>query len=371
VLKTRSAIRASIHDARGFSKGNEEICQFRKPLPTNKRDVRMRAIVLDRFGEPAEVLAVRDVPKPSPKSGEVLVRMLASPINPSDLMMVRGVYSFSPTLPATPGFEGVGVVEGNGGGVIGWFQKGKRVAVASQQAGCWAEFVVIPAKQAVPIPASLAIEQAATAFVNPTTAYVMTQRVLNVPAREWLLQTAAGSVVGRMVVSLGKKFGFRTINVVRRRDQVKALQDLGADAVIATDEEDLVDAVMRLTNGAGVKYAIDPVGGDTGSAVTRCLGPQGKLLVYGSLSSQTYRFSPRDMITNGTTIESFALGRYMQSLSLLQKLSLITVVNSLTATGVLRSPEGNQFPLDRIGEAVADAERPGRGGKTLLTIGSQ
>src|SRR5262245_22287952 len=126
----------------------------------------MRAVVVDRFGEPAEVLAVKDIPKPSPKSGEVLVRMLASPINPSDLMMERGVYSYSPTLPATPGFEGVGVVEESGGGVIGWYQKGKRVAVATQRAGCWAEYVVIPAKQAVPIPASLPVEQAAAAFVN-------------------------------------------------------------------------------------------------------------------------------------------------------------------------------------------------------------
>src|SRR5262245_18222798 len=123
----------------------------------------MRALVLERFGEPAEVLDVKDVPKPTPKSGEVLVRMLASPINPSDLMMVRGVYSYLPKLPATPGFEGVGVVEQSGGGVIGWYQKGKRVAVASQQAGCWAEYVVILAKQAVPIPTSLPIEQAATA----------------------------------------------------------------------------------------------------------------------------------------------------------------------------------------------------------------
>jgi len=328
----------------------------------------MRAIVLDRFGEPGEVLGVRDVPKPAPKSGEVLVRMLASPINPSDLMMVRGVYSYSPTLPATPGFEGVGVVEENGGGVIGWFQKGKRVAVASQKAGCWAEYVVIPAKQAVPIPASLSLEQAASAFVNPTTAYVMTQRVLNVPSGEWLLQTAAGSVVGRMVVALGKHFGFRTINVVRRSDQKRELETLGGDVIVATDDEDLVEAAMKSTNGAGVKFALDPVGGETGSAVTRSLGHGGRLLVYGSLSFQPTCFSPRDMLTKEVTIESFALGRFMQRLNLIQKLGVIREVNSLTSSGLLVSPEGNKFPLDRIREAVVDAERPNRGGKTLLAI---
>lgn len=329
----------------------------------------MKSVVLRQFGEPNQVLSIQDLPKPTPKSGEVLVRMLASPINPSDLMMVRGVYSYTPTLPATPGFEGVGVVEASGGGVLGWYQKGKRVAVASQKAGCWAEYVVIPAKQAVPIPASLPIEQAASAFVNPTTAYVMTQRVLQVPARECLLQTAAASAVGKMVIRLGTKLAFKTINVVRRKEQKQELLDLGADAVVATDEEDLTNAVVWLTNGAGVRYALDPVGGEVGSAAAKCLGKGGKLLIYGSLAFQPTCFSPRDMITNDTSIESFALGRYMQKLSLLQKLRLITIVNSLSATGVLQSPVGNKFPLDRIHDAVADAERQGRGGKTLLTIG--
>jgi NADPH:quinone reductase len=328
----------------------------------------MRALVHDRFGEPGEVLSIKDVPKPTPGPGQVLVRMLASPINPSDLMMVRGIYSYSPQLPVTPGFEGVGVVEESGGGLIGWFQKGKRVAVASQNAGCWAEYVVIPAKQAVPIPDSVPVEQAASAFVNPTTAYAMTQRVLKVMPHEWLLQTAAASVVGKMVIALGKHYGFQTINAVRRRDQVQELKDLGADQVVVTDEEDLAAAVMRLTSDYGVRCALDPVGGEVGTAVAKCLSHGGRMLVYGSLSFQPTCFQPRDLITKGAKIETFALARFMQPLGLFQKLGVIRAVNKLTASGVLRSPEGNKFPLERIAEAVADAERPGRGGKTLLVV---
>ena len=328
----------------------------------------MRALVQERFGEPGEVLSLKDDPKPTPGPGQVLVRMLASPINPSDLMMVRGVYSYEPRLPVTPGFEGVGVVEESGGGLIGWFQKGKRVAVASQNACCWAEYVVIPAKQAVPIPDTLSVEQAASAFVNPTTAYAMTQRVLKVLPHSWLLQTAAASVVGKMVIALGKHYGFHTINAVRRRDQVQELKDLGADQIVVTEEEDLAEAVKRITSGYGVHDALDPVGGETGTAVAKCLTHGGRMIVYGSLSFQPTCFQPRDLITHGARIESFALARFMQKLSLIQKLGVIRAVNKLTASGVLRSPEGNKFPLERIAEAVADAERPGRGGKTLLVI---
>ena len=153
----------------------------------------MRAIVYERFGEPADVLSVRDVPVAEPGPGEVRVRMIASPINPSDLLSIRGVYPALPQLPATPGFEGVGTVEAAGRGLLPRFFLGKRVVVINRDRGNWCEKTVVPARQVIPISASLPIEQAAMFFVNPMAAYVMTRRILKVPAGEWLLQTAAGS----------------------------------------------------------------------------------------------------------------------------------------------------------------------------------
>ena len=105
----------------------------------------MKAVVCERWGEPVQVLHVRDVPAPSCGSGQVRVRMLASPINPSDLFMVRGVYGHQPPLPCVPGFEGVGVVE-EGQGLLAWRVKGKRVAVLNGHGGNWAEQVVIPSR---------------------------------------------------------------------------------------------------------------------------------------------------------------------------------------------------------------------------------
>ncbi len=332
----------------------------------------MKAVVFDSFGEPGDVLEVRDVPDPTPASGEVLVRMLASPVNPSDLMTVRGVYGKRPELPATPGYEGVGVVESSGGGILAGLVSGKRVAVLNGAGGNWAEKVVIPAQQAVPLPSNLAVEQAASFFVNPATAFVLTRRWFSVPKGDWLLQTAAGSALGRMVIRLGGEYGFRTLNVVRREEQVDELKSLGADEVVVFDpsrdhEEDFVETVVRVTGG-GVKYAIDPVGGGTGSAVVPCLTTGGRLVVFGTLADGPLMFSSRDLMTPGASVEGFWLSNYMASLNVISKLALVRSISSLVSKGVLASPPGRRFPLEQVRDAAEEAERPGRSGKVLLEI---
>lgn len=336
----------------------------------------MRAVVFEEFGEPANVLRVKDVPLPVPKPGEVRVRMLASPVNPSDLMTVRGTYGKLPALPATPGYEGVGIVDANGGGLLGKFLQGKRVAVLNRQTGNWADYAVIPAKQAIPLSSHLPLEQAAMFFVNPATAYVMTREVLRVPKGGWLLQTAAGSALGRMVIRLGQHFGFTTINIVRRAEQAEELKSLGADKVLVFDgKESSIDAlrkdVRELTGNFGVGYAIDPVGGATGSAVIGCLGENGTLLVYGTLDENPLSFSPRQLMTAGSRVEGFWLSRHMQALGLLGKLKLVRKITKLMRAGILVSDVGETYPLEDIAQAVTQSERPGRGGKILLKIGGE
>jgi NADPH:quinone reductase-like Zn-dependent oxidoreductase len=331
----------------------------------------MKAIVLDRFGDPAEVLQARDVPTPEPGHGEVRVRMLASPINPSDLMMVRGTYGIKPALPATPGFEGVGVVEANGGGLLGRLRLGKRVAVLNGQTGNWQEQVVVPARQVVPVPTTLPDEQAATFFVNPASALIMVRYVLKVPRGSWLLQTAAGSALGRMVIRLGKLDGFRTINVVRRADQKEELLRAGADAVICSALSSIEEEVKRITGGAGVPFALDPVGGATGSAAVQALGPHGKLLVYGTLAEEPICFEPRALMSGNKTIEGFWLSEWIRRQGVLTMLGLFRRIRKLFGTGVVTSDVAATFALDQIKAAVEHASRPGRSGKVLLRIGAK
>ena len=336
----------------------------------------MKSVQFEQFGDPASVLQIRDVEVPQPKSGELLVRMLLSPVNPSDLMTVRGVYGKLPKLPCTPGYEGVGVVEASGGGLLGKLLVGKRVALLNGINGNWQERTTVLAKQAVPLPKSLPAEQGATFFVNPTTAFAMTQRVLAVPAGDWLLQTAAASELGKMVVRLGRRFGFKTLNVVRRAEQAETLKSLDADAVVVFDPakqsaDELRAEVLRVADERGVRFAIDPIGGATGSAVVKCLAPHGRMLVYGTLSPEPLSFSPRDLMTPGASIAGFWLARWMPQLSLIAKVKLIRTVSGLIQEGVLTSQIGEVFPLDRISDAVRAAETSGRAGKVLLRLANE
>lgn len=333
----------------------------------------MRAVTFDRFGEPAEVLSVKDVPTTEPSSGMVRVRMLASPVNPSDLMTIRGIYTKRPALPAVPGYEGVGLVEAANAGLYGKFLHGKRVAVLNSHGGNWQNQVLLPAKYAIPLDQRLSLEQAATFFVNPAAAFVMTRRILSIPSGEWLLQTAAGSELGKMVIRLGQRYGFRTVNVVRRPEQVDELKSLGAEAVICFDGErdepaKLKSALASLISADNVQYAIDPVGGKTAAAIVPCLGLNGRLLLYGTLTTAPLCFSPRELMTVGARVEGFWLSNFMNTLGLLGKLSLIRTITRLILDGVLTSEVGETFPLTQVADAVQAAERPGKRGKVLLKI---
>ena len=169
-----------------------------------------------------------------PGPGEVRVRMILSPINPSDLLVVQGLYGVLPRLPATPGFEGVGIVDEVGPGLLGRFKSKASASSRSTPRGVTGpNLPSFPARQARPVPDDIPDEQAASYFVNPATVLAMARHVLAVPRGEWLLQSAAGSTLGRMMIKLGRHDGFKTLNVVRRREAIDELKKLGGDAVIS------------------------------------------------------------------------------------------------------------------------------------------
>lgn len=293
--------------------------------------------------------------------------MIASPINPSDLMYIRGAYGLKPKLPATPGFEGVGIVEASGGGLLGRLRVGKRVAVINDRQGNWSEFTVTKARQVVPVPDDIPDEQAASFFVNPATAVAMTHHVFKLKQGDWLLQTAAASALGRMIIRLGQAQGFHTINVVRRSEQVGELRDLGADHVLVENDGPLSEQVRRI-RPEGLRYVIDAVGGATGTQATATLAPGGRMLVYGALSDAPIEVEPRFLITTGARIEGFWLANWSRGQSIPTMLGLFRQVRRLIRDGVATTATARVYSLDQIREAVSHAAQPNRGGKILLKI---
>ena len=190
------------------------------------------------------------------------------------------------------------------------------------------------------MPADIPDEQVATFFVNPATVLAMVRHVLKVQRGEWLLQSAAGSTLGRMMIKLGRHDGFKTLNVVRRREAIDELKAMGGDAVISSEDGPIDEQVRRIVGQEGVRHAIDPVGGETGTAVLRSLAAGGRLLLYGTLSGEPISIDPRLMISRKATVEGFWFGHWMRERSIPSLLLVFREIATLIRKGVLDSEIG-------------------------------
>src|SRR6201995_1012799 len=243
----------------------------------------MKALIFRETGEPKSVLKLAEIPTPPLAPGEALVRVLLSPINASDLHMMRGRYGYQPELPASPGIEGVGIVESVAPGVQGPIV-GTRVVFVDTW-NTWREQIVCPVDKLVPGRDGPEDPVGATSYINPLTAWALTRSSHNLKEGDCLVQTAAASSVGKFVLQLARQYRFKTINVIRRREQETIIRNLGGNEVISTDDQDLSARLRELTAGNGVERAIDCVAGEIGAEIARNLAPAGTMLVYGALSS--------------------------------------------------------------------------------------
>jgi len=336
-----------------------------------------RRLQFETVGEPGEVLRLADGPVPEPGHLEVVVRLIARPINPSDLVYIRGRYGVQPALPAVPGFEGIGVVDAVGPGVVK-FRPGDRVVPLFQQ-GTWQQHLVGLVGALLPVPDNVDDGSAAQVLVNPFTAFVMLREVLQVqtrtreehgpPLNRWLIQTAAGSALGRQIIELGKVWDFRTINVVRRPEQVDELLEFGAQHVICSSTESIKDRVKELTDGEGAWAAIDAVGGEVGSEVARSLRVGATMLVVAALSGQPLQVGAGTLLFKQLQLRGFWLHQWQASRdATAEKVETIAAeLFKLMAAGKLTMSVEAAYDLAEYQVAVAHAERAGRTGKVLLT----
>ncbi|WP_373512866.1 zinc-dependent alcohol dehydrogenase family protein [Persicitalea sp.] len=321
----------------------------------------MKTIQLETTGNPVDILKVVEKPTPRPAAGEVLVKVIAAPINPSDISFVRGQYGIRPELPSGAGFEGVGTVEAVGADVR--LPIGSRVSFTA--IGSWGEYAIANQKAAIPLPDAIPDEMAAQLFVNPFTAWAMVEES-GVQKDEWLMITACGSAYGKLVIQLCKKKGIKTIGTVRRDDLNEDLKKLGLNEVVNTTTEDLPRRVRDITGGQGVRCVVDSVGGDTTEAAMKCVGQGGKMLIFGLLSQKNPRLDVGLMIFKEITIQGFWLTEWMRKVDSQTRTQTAQSVIGWLASGEVELPVEATYGLDEITQAVEHADKSGRWGKILI-----
>ena len=321
----------------------------------------MKSIIFDQVGKPTEILKVVDVALPEAGPNEVRINVIASPINPSDIMFVQNLYGIRPQLPSGAGFEGVGVVDALGEGVQ--MQAGTRVSFTG--VGTWAEYAIAHQRALIPVPDAIPDDMAAQLFVNPFTAYAMVQDS-GVPESGWLMITAAGSAFGKLVIQLCRMRGINTIGTVRRDDLNDELKNLGLNEVINTETDNVTARVKQITDGTGVACVLDAVGGHTATEALKCLAKGGTMIIYGLMSLQDPTLNAGLMIFRELTVKGFWLTDWMRRVDNQTRQEVAKQVISLLASGKIQLPVEASYSLDQIAEAVEHADRPGRWGKILV-----
>jgi NADPH:quinone reductase-like Zn-dependent oxidoreductase len=330
----------------------------------------MRAVELRAYDGKLESLALVEKPVPAPGPGQVLVRVAAAPINPSDLMFVRGLYGFKKELPVVPGFEGSGTVVAGGGGLLARLLEGRRVACAAASPdirdGTWAEYVVTPARLSVPLRRDVDLEQAAMMLVNPLSAWALLDIARRAGHRA-VVQTAAASALGRMVIRLGHRFAVTVLNIVRRPEQVEQLRALGAaaDRVLNSTDSDFDRRLKESCGRFGTTLGFDAVGGELTACLLKAMPPHSRILVYGALSQEACRVDPSSLIFEGKRVEGFWLSQWLRDRSLIGQLRLARQVQRLLPTE-FKSDVQARFPLSAVAEALNRYTTNMSAGKVLL-----
>jgi NADPH2:quinone reductase len=244
----------------------------------------MKAILLTRTGDPS-VLEYVDLATPRPQAGEVLVKADTIGVSRPELLVRRGTYQWMPPLPAIPGIEMAGTVAELGAGATG-FSLGDKVYVSARElpmrAGCYAEFIAVPARALFRLPPQVALEAAACLSNYQVAYHLLHTATRGAPGKTVLIDGAAGGL-GSAAVQLAKLAGMTAIGLVNGDDKARALLRFGADHVINAATDDVAARVAEFTDGDGVDLILDAVGGRKFADNLAMLAPFGLVVSYGRL----------------------------------------------------------------------------------------
>ncbi|GJQ12637.1 hypothetical protein GpartN1_g4428.t1 [Galdieria partita] len=330
---------------------------------------------LVRFGKPQEqgvLFLNHEAPVPVPCGSQVLVKMLYAPLHPADMLTVVGFYPgvryvVEKQPGFVPGLEGCGVVVAQG--ELATIPLGMRVVpLLGEEAGSWQQYVCVEGKQCICVPDDISDTVAAQLFVNPLTVVGLLkemERLVDLYENPWILQTAANSTLGRMMIALAKHRSVKTINVIRSSATLEELKQLGADVIIVEEQDSQWDrTVFQVTEGKGVAAVLEAVGSELGSMACSCLQSGGLYLAYGAQSGKPIRVSNSDLIFKDIVCKGFWLSRWFPK----QPPHVVEDLFDLFRKGVFEPCIQTVLPLDRYLEAFRLQREKNRRGKILFSL---
>ncbi len=322
-----------------------------------------KQLIFTRFGPPAEVLRLKkDFSISSAlEPGQVLVRILAAPLNPADLNTIEGTYGVQPLLPATPGIEGCGVVAASASGD---FAVGDRVMFL-RRASTWASHTTLPAEALFKLPQDIDPLQAAMLKVNPATAWQLLHGFGALKQSDWIVQNAGNSAVGRCVIQLARGLGIRTISFVRRAELCEELRDLGADHVFLDDDTGLT-AAQEILGGANAAVAYNAVGGDSALRLMKLLRQSGTHITYGAMGRKPVTIPNGLLIFRDIRVRGLWVTQWIESAPVAEIHAVYGNLATLVESGKLIQLVDSTYPLEEYHQALSRLETADRSGKILF-----
>ena len=316
-----------------------------------------------------EVLKIEEVEIPPPGRGEVQIGIKALGLNRAEVMFRTGQYISEPRFPARPGYEAAGTVTAIGAGVEG-LAIGDAVSVIPgfdlNDYGFYGDLANAPASLTVKHPASLSFVEAAAVWMQYMTAYGALIDIADLKAGDAVVIPAASSSVGLAAIQIANKVGAMPIALSRGRSKLRALKDAGAAHAIATDEQDLVEEVLKATGGKGARVVFDPVGGPTVAKLTKVMTRFGILFIYGALSTDPTPLPLFDVLVKDLRIQGYKVLEMAGQPEKLRRGERF--INEGLADGSLKPIIARTFPLEQIVEAHRYLESNEQVGKIVVTV---
>lgn len=302
-----------------------------------------------------------------PTGSQVLIKMLACTLNPSDINTIEGTYGLKPALPAVAGNEGVGVVVAAGPNVKG-LRVNDWVVPASAGFGTWRTHALASEESLAKVANDIPVEYAAALAVNPATAHLLLQMV-QLKAGDVVLQNAANSTVGQAVIQLAKLRGLKTVNIIRDRanykEVVEQLKSLGGDVVVS--EQFAASAEMKtvLSDLAAPRVAFNATGGASATELVRLLGQGGTLVTYGGMSKQPVTVPTSALIFKDITVKGFWLSQWNKTHTAAQRGEVLTALAALVRSKQLKLALERKKFAD-LPQALESAHAGFKGRKTVF-----